>query len=405
MALQTDSSRRREIALGAAAVITLAVSIAALESTQVYVGSRQSIVSHRTFVSWFSTFSIALPDWLILAFLIPVIPWLAMRRRLDAPAWLPNLLIHFTTAVCFSCGHLALLVGMRSLMGDARPFGPLYVYFIREYFLEFFLIYWGVLAGCYALLYFRENKAREIAAAQLQTLLVEARLDALQAQLNPHFLFNTLSSISALALNGDRSTIVEVLGRLSQLLRRALDDQRVHEVPLAKELEFVTDYCEIQRLRFADRLSIRTEIDSDTLDALVPSMIFEPLLENAMNHGIASRCGPGIVEVIAKRDEGALRLEVRDSGPGFNANENKSVGRGIGLNNTRARLQNLYGSSHELKVGDAPGGGTIVEVCIPFRITVDENPSQSSLLTRQSLPKSHSSDMSAADHEYSHVDC
>src|SRR5712691_10864748 len=256
MPLQMHSSRRREIALGAAAVIALTVGIAALESTQTYFGSRQSIVSHRVPVSWLSTFWWSLPDWIILALLVPAIQWIAMRRRLDARVWLPNLLIHLMVGIGFSCAHLALLVGMRSLTGDARPFGPLYIFFIREYFLEFFLIYWGALAACYAFLYFRENKAREIAAAQLQTLLVEARLDALQAQLNQHFLFNTLSSISALALNGDRTTIVDVLGRLGNLLRRSLDDQRVHEVPLAKELEFVKDYCEIQRLRFADRLAV-----------------------------------------------------------------------------------------------------------------------------------------------------
>jgi two-component system LytT family sensor kinase len=372
MPLQTDSSRSREIALGAAAVIALTIGIAALESTQAYFGSRQSVVSHRVPVSWLSSFWLSLPDWIILALLLPVIQWLAMRRRLDARMWLPNLLIHVLAGIGFSCAHLLLLVALRSLTGDARPFGPLYIFFIREYFLEFFLIYWGAVAACYAFLYFRENKARQIAAAQLQTLLVEARLDALQAQLNPHFLFNTLSSISALALNGDRTTIVEVLGRLGQLLRRSLDDQRVHEVPLSKELEFAKDYCEIQRLRFADRLVVRMQIDPDTLDALVPSMIFEPLLENAMNHGIASRCGPGVVEVIARREDGSLRLEVRDSGPGFSAKP-ISVGRGIGLANTRARLQALYGSSHELKVGEAPSGGTIVQVLIPFRLSLDEH--------------------------------
>jgi sensor histidine kinase YesM len=143
-------------------------------------------------------------------------------------------------------------------------------------------------------------------------------------------------------------------------------------VLLSMSLDCVNDYSEIQRLRFADRLAVRTQIDPDTLDALVPSMIFEPLLENAMNHGIALRCGPGIVEVIARRDHESLRLEVRDSGPGFSAKPSAS-GRGIGLANTRARLQNLYGTSHELKVGDAPGGGTIVQVSIPFRLTLDEH--------------------------------
>jgi two-component system, LytTR family, sensor kinase len=373
--LPVDSSRRREIVLGSVAVIALTVGVAALETTQSYFGSRLSIVSHRVSASWLSTFWRALVDWLILVFLLPAVQWQAMRRRLDdARVWLPNLLIHVATAIGFSCAHLAILVGMRWLIRDARPIGPLYIFFIREYFLEFFLIYWGALAGCYAFLYFRENKAREIAAARLQTRLIEARLDALQAQLNPHFLFNTLSSISALAMNGDRTTIVDVLGRLGQLLRRALDDQRVHEVPLVKELEFVKDYCEIQRLRFADRLVVRTEIDPETLGALVPSMIFEPLLENAMNHGIALRCGPAVVEVIAKRDGDSLQLEVRDSGAGFSATSSTSVGRGIGLANTRARLQTLYGSSQELTVGDAPDTGTIVHVCIPFRRAVDEQP-------------------------------
>jgi two-component system, LytTR family, sensor kinase len=198
--------------------------------------------------------------------------------------------------------------------------------------------------------------------SNLRTSLAEARLAALRAQLNPHFLFNTLNAISTLALKGDRAAVTETLGRLSGLLRAALDED-TQEIPLAREIDFLDDYIAIQRIRFADRLSVEQRIAPDTLASLVPTMILQPIVENAIEYGVNARRGGGRVNVLASRNNGALVIEVRDTGPGF---VRSSMHNGIGLANTRARLEQLYGSAYRFEYGTAVEGGASVRITIPF---------------------------------------
>jgi sensor histidine kinase YesM len=213
------------------------------------------------------------------------------------------------------------------------------------------LTYWGIV-GMYLALHY----------SNLRTSLAEARLAALRAQLNPHFLFNTLNAISTLALKGDHSAVTETLGRLSSLLRAALDEH-TEEIALSREMAFLDDYVAIQRIRFADRLCVEKHVAPEALVGLVPTMILQPIVENAIKHGVEVGRGEGHVEVSAARDNGTLVIEVRDSGPGFDV---KTPRDGIGLANTRARLDQLYGPSSRLEYGSMSQGGASVKITIPF---------------------------------------
>jgi LytS/YehU family sensor histidine kinase len=180
-------------------------------------------------------------------------------------------------------------------------------------------------------------------------------------QLNPHFLFNTLHAISSL-MHQDVDAADRMLIKLSELLRRALDGTDTQEVMLREELEFLRNYAAIEQTRFGDRLKIEMTITPDTLDAMVPNLVLQPILENAIRHGIEPHARDGFIEVSAKREGEALRLEVRDNGGGLNG----SVVEGVGLSNTRARLKQLYGTRQTFTLADAPGGGVVVTATLPF---------------------------------------
>jgi two-component system, LytTR family, sensor kinase len=191
-------------------------------------------------------------------------------------------------------------------------------------------------------------------------------LQALQRQLHPHFLFNTLNGISAL-MHRDVQAADRMLVRLSDLLRMALDRRSAQEVPLTNDLEFLAKYLEIEQARFGDRLAVRFDIDPETLDALVPNLLLQPLVENSVRHAVAARSEGGFVEVVARRAGDVLELKVRDNGPGLPKERTSSPPRGVGLTNTRSRLEHLYGASQRLQFSETPGGGLTVTVVVPFR--------------------------------------
>jgi two-component system, LytTR family, sensor kinase len=185
-------------------------------------------------------------------------------------------------------------------------------------------------------------------------------------QLHPHFLFNTLHSISAL-VHKDPEAADRMIARLGDFLRLTLENSGAQEVSLQKELEFLKCYLEIERVRFRDRLTTRLDIDPQSLDTPVPNLILQPIVENALRHGVAPRSSPGRIEISAKRDNGSLRIQVRDNGPGLPAISatNGRFREGLGLANTRARLAQLYGGSHRLELANAPEGGLVVTLEIP----------------------------------------
>ena len=226
------------------------------------------------------------------------------------------------------------------------------------------LIYCLIIGISQAINYYRGYRDRELLASNLETRLVEAQLDALRMQLHPHFLFNTLNSVSVL-MRRDIDAADRMLLRLSSLLRGALARNAAHEIKLRQELEILEQYLEIEQIRFQDRLTVRTQVDPSALDALVPQFFFQPLVENAIRHGIADRETGGVIDIRAEHQKGMLHLQVRDNGPGLNIPNGNFI-EGVGLSNTRSRLEYLYGAGGRFEVCNAEEGGLIVAAAIPF---------------------------------------
>ena len=226
------------------------------------------------------------------------------------------------------------------------------------------LIYWLMVSISQALNYYRGYQERALLASNLETRLVEAQLDALRMQLQPHFLFNTLNSISVL-MRKDIDAADRMLLQLSNLLRVTLARNAEHEITLRQELEILERYLEIERIRFQDRLTVQRQIDPAALEALVPQLFFQPLVENAVRHGIAERETGGVIDIRAERQDGLLRLQVRDNGSGLDVARGALI-EGVGLSNTRTRLEYLYGTSSRFEVSNAEEGGLIVTAAFPF---------------------------------------
>jgi two-component sensor histidine kinase len=242
--------------------------------------------------------------------------------------------------------------------------------------LNHFIIYIGVLSAGFARDYFLRYRAREREAARLQsetanlmTQLAEARLSALNAQLNPHFLFNTLNAVSSLVERDPRG-VRRMIARLSELLRYTLNGASENEVLLGQEIAFLERYLEIMQIRFQDRLEVDVQLGDDARDALVPSLILQPLVENAVKHGVEKISGTGKIRIQARREDDRLVLSVSDNGPGpsgIQASGEAAGEGGVGLENIRQRLEQLYGGAQSLVLVEAPDGGTVAQVVIPFR--------------------------------------
>jgi two-component system, LytTR family, sensor kinase len=225
------------------------------------------------------------------------------------------------------------------------------------------LTYLVIVLNLVALDYYRKYRDREYR-------LVQARLQTLKAQLQPHFLFNTLNSISTL-MHEDVEAADRMVVSLGDLLRATLSEVGGQEVTLKRELEVLDLYLGIQLIRFQDRLKVNTEVDPSTLDACVPNLVLQPLVENAIKHGIAPHSVDGRIDISARREGASLVLSVRDDGPGLEGSS-QTLKEGVGLSNTRARLGHLYGEAQSMKYGNAAGGGFEVELRIPFRRAVEE---------------------------------
>jgi sensor histidine kinase YesM len=229
------------------------------------------------------------------------------------------------------------------------------------------LVYTFIVLMGNAIAYYRQYQEEQLRASELRGKLAQAQLKALKMQLHPHFLFNTLNSISAL-LYKDIEAADQMIGRLIHLFERALKSSGTQKVTLQEELDFLKQYLAIENVRFQDRLSVRMDIDPQTLKAVVPNLIMQPLVENAIRHGIAAKSSAGRIEIHARRVNGELEMQVKDDGPGFQGNGSGAgpFREGLGLANTRARLQQLYGSHHNFTLVNDPKGGVIVTLAIPF---------------------------------------
>lgn len=318
-------------------------------------------------ISWGQAIGYALGDWYVWAVLS--IPILLLARRFPPEGAHPwrTAAIHLAAALVCSLVYVLLrsLVGVAHgrLIGEpvtiAEVFQPLLV---KTYPFNL-LIYGVIVAVSHALDYYRKYHERTVHALELEKHLTEARLQSLLRQLKPHFLFNTLNGIASL-MHSDVHAADRMLVRLSELLRLTMSHPGQPRARLHEEVAFLEKYLEIERIRFRDRLAVSFDIAPDTLECEVPSLILQPLVENAIRHGIEPQARPGRVEIAARREAGRLVLSVRDNGgglpPGGPARE------GIGLANTRARLRELYGDNHEFTLANRPAtGGLEVRILIP----------------------------------------
>ena len=310
-------------------------------------------------------------DWLVYAFLTPPIFAIVRRWPLVQPyvwrrAWL-HILISILFCVAWAvCGKLlqlaiGLLVDARALEQGLAP---------RDWLswilttLPFGVVVYICVAGlAHAIRYFVEANERDLQLARVSEQLAGARFAALEAQVNPHFLFNTLNTIAVRARDGDTPGTVRMVEQLSELLRRTLNRQRGSEVRLEEELDLVRQYLAIEQARFSDRLRPSFDVDADVAAAAVPAFAVQHLVENAIRHGIARQPGAGALLVRARRDGGVLEVSVTDDGAGFDGRGPQ----GHGIENTRERLQALYGDRASLEYRGAENGGTVATLRVPYR--------------------------------------
>ena len=310
--------------------------------------------------------------WYSWALLVPGILWMAQRYRFGRHSWKRAAGMHLLGVIAFTFVHAVLTITLREqILTQLSGRDILWLEEFQElFFLNFDweqVTYWAVVGLSHALDFHRESQERELAAAQLETELAEAQLQALQRQLHPHFLFNTLHTISAL-MHRDTQAADDMLARLSDLLRLTLDRIGTQQVTLKDEIDFLQKYLEIERTRFGERLQVHLDIEPGTLDAAVPNLVLQPLVENALRHGIAPKVGGGRVDISASRHGAMLRLVVRDNGAGLSSDKLKDVNTGVGLSNTRSRLEHLYPGAHRFDFDAPPSGGLIVTVEFPFSV-------------------------------------
>jgi two-component system LytT family sensor kinase len=307
---------------------------------------------------WGRTFKGALAEWYPWAALTPVVVRLATRFALSRRRWAARLVVLAAIGLPLAALKVMLTSVLRGLGGVSEY--PTITNLTAQY-----LIYWMLVAAAHAAENYRAGQERALRASELEARLAETRLQLLKMQLQPHFLFNTLNTISEL-VHENPAAADRMIGGLSQLLRETLDSAIEDVVPLERELDLLQRYLRIQHARFGDRLSVRIDAAGDLGPALVPVFILQPLVENAIKHGLGARLHAGRIDVRVMRRTDRLILEVQDDGEGFAPGQ--TTREGVGLGNTRARLQELYGDAHAFDVERVAEGGTLIRITIPFRV-------------------------------------
>ncbi len=319
---------------------------------------------------WWNLLKLTLPGCWLYALMTVGLVWLVRAWPITRRTWLKRLPVYVVLGLASTFADVLLDYWLQPWVRP-RPRSSFWALYISQF--EFnFAIFAVVTAIRHAVGYYHQAKERQVRTAQLETQLTRAQLQVLKMQLQPHFLFNTLGAISEL-VHQDANRADRVIARLGDLLRSTIDNVHSHEVPLAQELDFVEAYLEIQRARFGDRLVVCTEIAPDVLTALVPSLVLQPLIENAIIHGTSARAGTGRIDLRARRAGSQLEVRIDDNGPGVRAQAAKlaPTREGIGLSNTRARLRQLYGNQQRFSLSNRSEGGASVLLVIPLRLSSD----------------------------------
>jgi two-component system, LytTR family, sensor kinase len=310
--------------------------------------------------------------WLLV---VPLVIAADRRLPIARDVLLPRLLLHVPLSVAVSWAFAYLDYGLSLILRapiapDALTGSPLSAFHRFNW-----LVYWAIIGWYVASDYQDQIRDRKVRTAELERLLAQSRLDTLRTQLHPHFLFNALNAISANVESAPR-TARWMLEQLGDLLRLALDHSEDQVIPLQRELAFVDRYMKLQKVRYEDRLDVVLDVDPLALHALVPTFILQPLLENAIRHGIATRSTPGQIEIQAWCEGEMLHLSVRDDGPGLTANWDLERGAGVGLSNTRERLRRLYGDGQSFRIEGAIGAGVQVDLRFPLRLEDAPKPAE-----------------------------
>lgn len=324
-------------------------------------------------MSWEEAFRYELTYAYLWGAFTPLIRWMARRYRLERNVWPRHLAAHVAA--------ILILVPAIKLLFDAITAPPTSAFSepawqrlfrsVESTFDTGTLLYVVVVLVEHAILYYKSYQTGLIKAAQLQTQLIQAQLQALKMQLHPHFLFNTLHTISAL-VHEDPELAEHTITRLGELLRLFLANSTIHEVPLSEELHILNLYLEIEHARFEDRLQVHYDVPVALREAMVPNLVLQPLVENSIRHGLGKKAGPGAISICAERFNGTLVLRIADNGVGLKDEPAKMIAKrpgyqGMGLAITRGRLESLYGPQHSLTLRNLPAGGVEARITMPYR--------------------------------------
>jgi two-component system, LytTR family, sensor kinase len=307
-------------------------------------------------LSWPQALLIALVDWELWAVAAPAVVRVAERFSFSRDRWRVALAVHLPLGLALAAAKI-IVEGMltREILGFGRgPFSFLKIHLTL-------LTYWGIVAAAHVARHYRAARQRELRAAQLEAELARAQVEALKMQLHPHFLFNTLNAVSGLMRdNVDAADVM--LAKLAELFQRTLETADVQEVPLRRELEFIDAYLTIQRTRYGERLQVSMAAAGGASDALVPSLILQPLVENAIRYGVAERPGPARVDIDARANDGRLIIRVSNDGPPLPA----TIREGYGIRNLRSRLQVLYGDRARFTLKPKSADGAVATLDLPL---------------------------------------
>jgi len=305
-----------------------------------------------------------IPRWLLYAPLAFAVGEIVRRVPLGSRPTSRAVAIHSGAALAFAVLHLAACVIVYGFLLDGAPnrVSVRFSYLLTMDLAADLLAYAAVASLWSASHHARASRERHDSAARYRASFERARLDALRAQLQPHFLFNSLNAIHVLAKRGDASSAAAMTASLAELLRSTLDESLSHEIPLGRELKILESYLDVQRARFGDRVRILVDAEFQAAGALLPALALQPLVENAFEHGISTGPGPCTIRITARRLGDSLRVEIEDEGPGFPARAKE----GVGLANTRERLRLLYGDGAALETGHSATGGGLVTLVVPF---------------------------------------
>ncbi|HEY9402868.1 MAG TPA: histidine kinase [Pyrinomonadaceae bacterium] len=311
------------------------------------------------------------PFWMFWAIHAPIVLILSRHFSFDRTRLVKSLLFYLSVGTAWAMLVQGLPLLLLPVLKDSTSYNIEQFYRPDQHdwvsiIISNMLVYWVILSSSLVFLYYQQYQNESLKASKLDAQLSNARLQALKMQLHPHFLFNTLHSITALVLKNENRDAVKMINRLSELLRLTLDNIETQVLTLEDEIEFTRRYMEIERIRFHDRLAVEWEIDPQALEARVPNLILQPLVENAMRHAVDSNSGSSRIQIVARLQNDQVLMEVRDDGKDAKKIGGQNGAAGLGLKNTRARLSELYGEDYSFSLSRRENGWTIAQIVIPF---------------------------------------